>query len=110
MLNLRDLPDLVLGKIFHYKYIHDWVLKQDENEVCKLAAENGYLNCLKYAREIGRRWDTNTCYFAARNGHLDCLKYLHENGCVWDDRVYVFAEINRHRHIIKYARENNCPE
>ena len=22
---------------------------------------------------------------AAENGHLECLKYAHENGCPWDE-------------------------
>ena len=24
---------------------------------------------------------------AAQNGHLECLKYAHENGCEWDTRT-----------------------
>ena len=29
----------------------------------------------------GCPWDKWTCRAAAENGHLECLKYAHENGC-----------------------------
>ena len=39
------------------------------------AAQNGHLECLKYAHENGCPWDEEeTCRYAAFNGHLECLK------------------------------------
>ena len=32
----------------------------------------------------------DTCS-AAENGHLECLKYAHENGCPWDEQLLVLA-------------------
>ena len=54
------------------------------NATCELAAENGELQCLKYAHVMGCPWVEVTCGTAAANGHLACLKYAHEHGCPWD--------------------------
>ncbi len=50
-------------------------------DVCKYAAKNGHLECLKYAHLNGCSWNEDTCLEAAKNGHLECLKYAHENHC-----------------------------
>jgi hypothetical protein len=50
-------------------------------KTCSCAAENGHLECLKYAHEHGCPWNENTCLNAAENGHLECLKYAREHGC-----------------------------
>lgn len=78
-------------------------------KTCKLAAENGHLNCLKYAHENGCPWDSYTCSNAAENGHLDCLKYAHENGCPWTKFTCLLAAENGHFDCLKYAHENGCP-
>ena len=31
-----------------------------------------------YAHENGCPWDEKSCSLAAENGHLECLKYAHE--------------------------------
>ena len=49
--------------------------------LCKNAARNGHLECIKYLRENGCPWDEETCSSAAFYGHLDCLQYAYENGC-----------------------------
>ena len=48
------------------------------------AALNGHLEVLKWARENGCEWNSNTCANAALNGHLEVLKWARENGCEWD--------------------------
>ena len=48
---------------------------------CNYAAENGYLDVVKWARENGSKWDLDVCTYAALNGHLDVLKWARENGC-----------------------------
>ena len=70
------------------------------------AANNGRLECLKYARENGCPWDENTCTAAALHGYLECLKYAHENGCPWDEWTCEGAAEHGHLECLKYAHEN----
>ena len=49
--------------------------------ICRSAALEGRLECLKYAHEKGCPWDETTCKYAAQNVRSpQCLKYAHENG------------------------------
>ena len=52
-------------------------------KVCRVAAQNGNLEVLKWARKEGLFWDSDTCAQAARGGHLDVLKWARANGCPW---------------------------
>ena len=79
------------------------------SDTCRAAAKNGHLECLKYAHENGCPWILNTCRAAAENGHLECLKYAHENGCVWISDTCTAAAENGHLECLKYAHENGCP-
>ena len=45
------------------------------------AAFGGHLDVLKWARENGCEWDSDTCSDAALNGHLSVLKWARKNGC-----------------------------
>jgi len=40
----------------------------------------------------GCPWGENTCSNAAENGHIECLKYAHENGCrpCYHDKEYEY--------------------
>jgi hypothetical protein len=68
-----------------------------EQNLCKIAAENGHLEVLKWvhwcyiaanidridhwtlSRKYGRSWeDAKTCSGAARNGHLEVLQWVHQ--------------------------------
>ena len=42
------------------------------------------LEVLKWARDNGCEWDSDTCTYVARNGHLEVLKWARENGCEWN--------------------------
>ena len=54
---------------------------RSSNTACKNWSGNGWLDCLKWAKEKGCPWDELTCACAAENGHLDCLNWAQENGC-----------------------------
>ena len=96
------------GHLDCLKYAHDNGCPWDKY-TCSNAAGNGHLDCLEYAYKNGCPWDKYTCYFAARNGHLECLKYAHENGCPWDKHTCYFAALNNHLDCLKYVHENGCP-
>ena len=73
-----------------------------------IAADNGQLNCLKYAHKSDCPLNKSTCYIAAENGHLNCLKYAHENGCPWDESICDISCEDGHHKILKYSVENGC--
>ena len=73
-----------------------------------LAALNGQLECLKYAREHGCPWDEYTCTLPP-NGHLECLKYAREHGCPWNEEDVRVCRQNGHLECLKYAHEHGCP-
>ena len=105
---LRRRNDDLVNK----QYVDDYRVDQivATKDICRYAAERGYLECLKYAHENGCPWDKNICAVAAKNGHLDCLKYAHENGCCpWNKNVCAEAARNGHLDCLKYAHENGCP-
>ena len=79
------------------------------SDTCIYAAENGHLNCLHWARENGCPWDTSTCSYAARSGHLSCLQWAHENGCPWDSDTCYSAAVSGFLHCLQWARESGCP-
>ena len=50
------------------------------------------------------------CRMAAENGHLDCLKYLHETAkAPWDEDAVREAHYNNHTECLQYLLDNNCP-
>eukprot|EP01112_Ceratiomyxa_fruticulosa_P007822 TRINITY_DN2034_c0_g5_i1.p1 TRINITY_DN2034_c0_g5~~TRINITY_DN2034_c0_g5_i1.p1 ORF type:complete len:357 (-),score=74.05 TRINITY_DN2034_c0_g5_i1:18-1022(-) len=82
---------------------------EDFKNYCTEFAQNGDLNCLKFARFNNWMWDRITlCVAAAENGHLDCLQYAHENGCEWDEKTTTAAIQNDHLECFQYAKENGC--
>ena len=49
---------------------------------------------LKYAHENGCPWNEDTCKEAAREGYLDVLKYAREHGCPWNGLTWLCSEPN----------------
>jgi hypothetical protein len=45
------------------------------------------LGVLKWAREHGCPWNSDTCSFAARGGHLTVLRWARKQGCEWDEET-----------------------
>ncbi len=91
------------------KYIEDFKVSGLWNQrATSNAAENGHLDCLIYAHEIGCPWHTHTTLNASYNGYLDCLIYAHENGCPWDQSTTAYAALSDHLNCLKYAHENGC--
>lgn len=80
----------------------------DSLETCRIAAENGHLDCLWLARENGWPWDESVAEAAAGNGNLNCLIYLHTKGCPWDSSTCSSAAAGGHLSCLKYAHEEQC--
>ena len=59
---------------------------------CRVIAKNGYLEVLKWARQNGYPWNSDTCIYAAYNGHFEILKWARLNGCPWDLKTESFAK------------------
>jgi hypothetical protein len=66
---------------------------------------------LKFMRlTVGcKSWDKETCSAFAENGKLDCLRYAHENGCLWDDRTTTAAAAHGYLECLRYAFTKGCP-
>jgi hypothetical protein len=46
---------------------------------------------------------------AALNGNLPMLQWARANGCTWDDETTFRAKENCHEEVFKWAKENGCP-
>src|SRR3989442_219830 len=94
------------------KELNEWINKNNTteiiNNITRESARDGYINCLKYARENGCKWDKRTTAYAAKNEQIECLKYARENGCEWDEETTAVAALNGKIECLKYARENGC--
>ena len=57
------------NEIIYYSGEINWT-KFHKDAICSMAAENGWIDLLKWSRkpENNCYWNNNTCYFAARNG------------------------------------------
>ena len=59
-------------------------IRQQARDFCNLAALQGYLNLIKWARANGCPWDEWTCTHAAQGGHLEVLQWVISNGCPYN--------------------------
>ena len=87
------------------------VVKQSESmkhPVSRVAAKNGHLDVLKWARTNGCPWNGCTCANAALGGYLDVLRWARANGCPWDERTCSWAAECGHLDVLKWARANGC--
>ncbi|KAL6059777.1 Ankyrin repeat domain containing protein [Balamuthia mandrillaris] len=80
-----------------------------DESTCNAAAETGQLKVLQWARENGAPWDETTCTNAAAGGHLEVLQWARANGCPWDEDTCTLAAFNGHLEVLQWARENSCP-
>ena len=110
-LNLsKDLQKYCLSYLLEDEiiYIENKWHKFPRSKVCTIAAKNGWLDLLIFARENGCKWDSYTCSNAAENEHFEILKWAKENGCEWDSSTCSYAAENGHLEILKWAKENGC--
>jgi hypothetical protein len=82
--------------------------KFPKDDVCYIAARNGWLDLLKWARENGRPWYMSTCATAASNGNLEILKWARENGYDWRGWICYYAAKNGHLGVLEWIKQNGC--
>jgi len=86
--------------------------KFNKIKICDIAAENGWLDLLKWAREKNYKWNNSLLGSAAKNGHLKVLKWALQNGCQWywyeNNSIYECAAENGHFEVLKWIHENGC--
>ena len=77
------LPNAFKIEEFETKSTLSWALErcsEKKERFCQKMAEKVNVELLEFLRGEGCPWDKKTCSLAAENGHLECLKYAHENG------------------------------
>ena len=111
-LNLsKDIQKYCSSFLTDYELIYiegDWH-KFSKYNVCALAAKNGWLDLLMFARKNGCDWNELVCSHAAENGYLEILKWAKENGCKWDRWTCSYAAENGHLTILKWAKNSLAP-
>lgn len=116
--DLNKICTLYLEQNERTYYGNEWYkYRQDCIDICRLAAENGWLDLLNWARpglgrdrvESGHSWNYLTCSIAAQNGHLHILKLAYKNNYPWDDFTCENAARIGRLDILEYLHENNCP-
>ena len=78
-----------------------------------MAAERGHLEVLRWAREHGCPWESDSCIQAARVGHLEVLQWMRENDAtdeVWNEnRVRANAAGPRRQEVLTWLDELSDP-
>ncbi len=64
---------------------------------------------LKWLRENGCPWDTETCNEAAMAGHREMLQWAVDNGCPWDEEACASAARGGNLEVLQWLRESGCP-
>ena len=96
------------GKLDILKAIHSEGHEITGRNLCRDAAERGYLEILQWLRSIGCFWNSNTCSSAAQRGHLEVLQWARANGCDWASGTCSSAAGGGHLGVLQWARANGC--
>lgn len=91
--------------------------KFKKDRLCTIAAQNEWLDLLKWAHSKNLEQNSDTCIGAAEYVDIEILKYLHENncpwarsnGCDWNIQTCLTAVEYNNEEIIGWLNENNCP-
>lgn len=73
------------------------------------ASRNGNLDVMKWLKEKGCLWGTNTFDSASENGNLNNMKWLKDNGCPWGKSTFWKAARNGNLENMKWIKDNGCP-
>jgi len=91
------------------RLFNDLSPKPSRKKLTTVAARNGHLKLLQWAREHGCPWNEWTCWKAAEGGHLEVLQWAREHHCPWDEWTCWKAAEGGHLEVLQWAREHHCP-
>ena len=101
---LPKLTKLCFSYLFEFERKY-YQKKWDEiykNKVCFIAADNGWLDLLKWARSKNHPWESNVYVKAGTKRQIEMLKWVIENNCPCDQHAYYIVRLR--------ALENNWLE
>lgn len=106
---------VILGDLKYLKYINDnyYKINKSDFDICKIAAESGNLEILKWAKENNCYLDNEVCRSAVQYCHLDILKWIIENNYSWKRCFSLYIVLGRnnsfknHLEILEWLKENN---
>jgi len=113
-LNISKVPIYIgrraayLGYLNILKWLKD-VKYPLTKKVCAAAAFGGRLEVLKWLRANECQWDGDACACAASEGNLEILQWLHMNGCPWNEWSCASAAMFGQLEILQWLRDNECP-
>ena len=83
----------------------------DAEPLATFLVRRGLLRCLAavYDRGLLTEWSTQLCTIAAEKDYVDCLRFLHTHGCPWDEDTCDQAVLFNSWACLKYARSHHCP-
>ena len=111
LLNTRNIAEYasVKGNLSLIKWLNDNNLPWKSKLIFRNAANNGYLNVIRFAHVNKCNWDLTSSYRAAIGGHIHVLKWIKENGYEWSRNTCSAAAIKGYLHILIWLKENGCP-
>lgn len=86
---------------------------QDEflftEEIANICARYNHVECLNFCRSINISFGSDVVTICAENGSLECLKYCIEKGYSISSYSCIQAVRNNHLEILKYLVDNRAP-
>jgi hypothetical protein len=75
--------------------------------LCNVAAANGHLAIIRWARERNHPWFESTCHVAAKHDHVSVLAWLRANGCPWNEAACRdIAAMHACHNVVKWINRN----
>jgi len=83
----RRLSHEALGLLYNpaLQQREEDVSEHFRDALCDVAAANGHLAIIRWARERNHPWYESTCHAAAKGNHIGVLAWLRANGCPWNE-------------------------
>ena len=80
-----------------------------DERTCRLAAEGGHFEVIKWLRAKGCQWDVETSNRAALGGHLEMLQWLQAKGCPWESTASDNAAFCGNLEMLQWMRAQDPP-